>query len=216
MKNLNVNLSRTFLAGLMLVGIACGDKKNDNKSEAEGQKGHEMHHESMKHDGEMSHDKADHDKTASSEMTVAKSQTATAVIDQYLAVKTALVNDDSKAAAEAAKSFEKAVSSFDVENLESSKQDEVKEALNSIKTRAASISKMELAQQRADFAEINEHMKLLLRIAGSDRTLYEQYCPMYANDEGGFWLSDAKEIRNPLFGSQMLKCGAVKQSIVLQ
>ncbi|MFT4674108.1 MAG: hypothetical protein ACI9R6_001009, partial [Saprospiraceae bacterium] len=29
------------------------------------------------------------------------------------------------------------------------------------------------------------------------------------NNTGGYWLSNSKEIRNPYFGSKMLKCGRI-------
>lgn len=205
MKNVNVILSRTVLIGLMSLSIACADKKKDNTSDAEN-----------KHDQEMNHDHESHDMGKNSEMTVTESKTASALIDHYLAVKNALVNDDKDAAAKAAESFGTSVASFDINKVESSKQEEAKEILEEMKTHAEHISKMDIAHQRAHFAEINNDIKNLLAITGSDRMLYEQFCPMYADNEGGFWLSASKDIKNPLFGSQMLKCGAVKQTIVLK
>ncbi len=43
--------------------------------------------------------------------------------------------------------------------------------------------------------------------------VYRQFCPMAFEGEGGYWLSDSKEIRNPYFGSKMLVCGEVKDVI---
>jgi hypothetical protein len=44
-------------------------------------------------------------------------------------------------------------------------------------------------------------------------SLFVEYCPMANNNEGGFWLSNEKEIKNPYFGDMMLKCGSVKETI---
>ena len=44
-------------------------------------------------------------------------------------------------------------------------------------------------------------------------TLYIEYCPMANNNEGAFWLSNEKEIKNPYFGEMMLKCGSVKETL---
>jgi hypothetical protein len=43
--------------------------------------------------------------------------------------------------------------------------------------------------------------------------LYLEYCPMANNNEGAFWLSNEKQIKNPYFGDMMLTCGSVKETI---
>jgi hypothetical protein len=53
-------------------------------------------------------------------------------------------------------------------------------------------------------------------IKGSKLTsgeLYLEFCPMANGNTGGYWLSSEKEIRNPYFGTVMLKCGSVKEVI---
>lgn len=44
-------------------------------------------------------------------------------------------------------------------------------------------------------------------------TIYVQHCPMADNNKGADWLSKENEIRNPYFGSSMLKCGEVIKEI---
>jgi len=51
----------------------------------------------------------------------------------------------------------------------------------------------------------------MVAITGTQVKLYEQFCPMY--DGGTAWLSTKEEIRNPYYGSQMLKCGKVQREI---
>jgi Cu(I)/Ag(I) efflux system membrane fusion protein len=36
---------------------------------------------------------------------------------------------------------------------------------------------------------------------------------MTAEDQGGYWLSEFEEIRNPYFGEAMLTCGEVRETI---
>jgi hypothetical protein len=43
--------------------------------------------------------------------------------------------------------------------------------------------------------------------------LYLEYCPMANGNEGAYWLSNEKQIKNPYFGDKMLKCGSVKETI---
>ncbi|MBW6492761.1 MAG: efflux RND transporter periplasmic adaptor subunit [Lentimicrobium sp.] len=45
------------------------------------------------------------------------------------------------------------------------------------------------------------------------KTIYVQHCPMADNNKGADWLSTEKEIKNPYFGSSMLKCGEVTKEI---
>lgn len=215
MKNLNIILSRTVLIGLMTLVVSCVDKKKEGENKAENHHDQEMHEGEMHHDNEMIDGSTD-TMAEKSDMTVTESNTASPLIENYLVVKNALVNDDSDVAQKAGERLAKSAEAFDVSEVEESKQKEVKSILDKIKTLATQISENDIAQQRTHFAEINVSMKDLLSITGSDRTLYEQYCPMYANNEGGSWLSESQDIKNPLFGSQMLKCGAVKQTIVLQ
>lgn len=216
MKNLNVILSRTVLIGLMTLSIACVDKKKDNTSDSENKHDKEMNDGKMNHDKEMNHNHESHDMGKNSKMKVDASQTASSLIDNYLAVKNALVNDDQDAAAKAAESLETSLAGFDVDTVEHSKQEEAKAILDEMKVHAEQMSKLDITHQRTHFAEINADIKNLLAITGSDRVLYEQYCPMYNDNTGGAWLSTSEDIKNPLFGSQMLNCGAVKQTIALK
>lgn len=217
MKNLNVILSRTVLIGLMSLSMACEDKKKESESDAiheqemhddKTHQDHEMHEKDMPMDGEnhsQHHDKAS--------MMVTDSNLTSSVIDDYLAIKDALVKDDEKLAAKSSKQLLTSIASFDMNALESSKQSSTKEILDSVKAHAEEIANQDLANQRSHFAKLNEEMKSLVELIGSDRMLYEQYCPMYNNNAGGAWLSATEDIKNPLFGSQMLKCGAVKQVV---
>lgn len=43
--------------------------------------------------------------------------------------------------------------------------------------------------------------------------VYKQFCPMAFGNKGGYWLSDAAEIRNPYFGDKMLTCGTVAATL---
>jgi hypothetical protein len=216
MKTLNVTLSKTILIGLMLLLTACVDKKKQD--DAENHHDQEMHEGDMPHDGEDHHDDGEMmegENPDMSNLSVNKSETASAVIDNYLAIKDALVNDAADAAQKAGKSLATSITNFDMSQINASQQSELKEILSTMHEQAEHISKRDIAQQRAHFAKIHSEMMNMLAITGSDRALYEQYCPMFADNTGGAWLSESKDIKNPLFGSQMLKCGAVQQVIMI-
>ncbi|TVR69493.1 MAG: DUF3347 domain-containing protein, partial [Marinilabiliales bacterium] len=44
-------------------------------------------------------------------------------------------------------------------------------------------------------------------------TWYVAYCPMVDGNRGAYWLSEFEEILNPYFGSMMLRCGEVRETI---
>ncbi|WP_370090001.1 DUF3347 domain-containing protein [Ekhidna sp.] len=139
----------------------------------------------------------------------------TPVLDAYLAVKDALVNDNQEGAAKAGGTLATALGSLDLSTFDSDKQAELKEIVEVAKNHGEHISESEIAHQREHFEALSKDIKDLAGIVGTDRTLYHQYCPMYNGNKGGMWLSANEEVRNPLFGSSMLKCGKVEEVIKL-
>lgn len=68
--------------------------------------------------------------------------------------------------------------------------------------------------QRKAFAGVSDMMTMLVKNGKlSTGMLYLEYCPMANNNQGAYWLSNEKEIKNPYFGDKMLKCGSVKEMI---
>lgn len=99
--------------------------------------------------------------------------------------------------------------------------EELKNALKSVKgsagaltaaTKLAAASALE--EQRLLFSAVSDEMASLVKGGQlSSGSLYLEYCPMANNNEGAYWLSNEKQIRNPYFGDAMLKCGSVKETI---
>lgn len=76
------------------------------------------------------------------------------------------------------------------------------------------VASTDLASQRKVFSSLSNEMSTLVKGSKlSAGSLYLDYCPMANNNEGAYWLSNEKEIRNPYFGDSMLKCGSVKETI---
>lgn len=199
-------MKKTSLLALAL-GIAlysCSGSKTEDHTMHED---HDMENGSM-HEG---HDMED----GSEQMTMTKSEGTTAIIDSYLAVKNALVGDDASAAAAQSGDLVTALKSFD---LNSSKGEDIEE-LERLQMEAAmvaeNLSTEDIVAQRESFQALSVLMTDFIKIAGTDRTLYQQYCPMYKNNTGGIWLSASEDIKNPLFGSSMLTCGRVEETLAL-
>lgn len=195
----------TLSVSLSLSLIACGNSNKPNQEESENQRDHSA----------MTHE-ADNSMSAGSDMVMMENKTITTLIDNYLDIKNALVQDDSKAAANAGQKLANATTGIDITSYDASKQSEIKEILEVIKEHGEHIAKSEIAHQREHFEGMAKDFMDLLAIAGTDRTLYQQYCPMYNKGKGGSWLSASQEIKNPLFGSKMLTCGSVKETISMK
>ncbi|MCF6357278.1 MAG: DUF3347 domain-containing protein [Draconibacterium sp.] len=157
-------------------------------------------------------------KTTKSSLEVKHSKSVTAILENYLALKNALVSDNSKKAAGFAKSLNESFSKFDISSQPKSQQNELSEIIENANEQAEHISENSgnIEHQREHLEVLSADIKDLIAISGSDRNLYQTYCPMYNNGEGGMWLSESSEVNNPYYGSKMLKCGSVKQEITIQ
>ncbi len=73
---------------------------------------------------------------------------------------------------------------------------------------------MILESQRSDFVILNQNMVPLVKnIDGIKSGVFILKCPMADNNNGAFWISADKEIRNPYYGEQMMTCGSVVDSV---
>ena len=205
MKKSNSILTLALLASISFSLIACANKKSTDHENGNG-----VHdHSAMNH-------KAEDEMSDGSVVETSENKSISQLIDQYLVIKNALVQDDSRAAANAGQKLAETSSSIDLNTFEASKQSEIKEILEVVKEHGEHIAKSEIAHQREHFEGMAKDFMDLLAITGTDRTLYQQYCPMYDKGKGGSWLSDSQEIKNPLFGSKMLTCGSVKETISMK
>jgi len=122
------------------------------------------------------------------------------ILSSYFNVKDALVNTDAKEAKSAlAKLLESVGSEFEqIKSLSKEMHD-----------------KEDVEEIRSDFDDLSQHVYVLVKenADSKDQTIYKQFCPMAFNNEGAFWLSSEKEIRNPYFGDKMLKCGKVQEEL---
>jgi hypothetical protein len=71
-----------------------------------------------------------------------------------------------------------------------------------------------MEEQRTMFSSLsNEMVALIKNTQLSMGSIYVDYCPMANNNSGAYWLSSEIAIANPYFGSKMLSCGSIKETI---
>ncbi|PKP10328.1 MAG: heavy metal transporter [Bacteroidetes bacterium HGW-Bacteroidetes-3] len=186
-------------------------KTDPKKAESNEMNNNEMQMGTDNHDHSSMDGTMQADKTM--DATTQKSDLTSAIIDGYLVLKNALIKDDSKKAAEGAKMMLTAFSNFEMGKLSESQHSKYMEIAESAKEHAEHIAKNPLEHQREHFEDLSKDVNELISLVGTDKTLYQDFCPMASNNKGAIWLSESKEINNPYFGSKMLKCGSVQKQI---
>ena len=138
-----------------------------------------------------------------------------AIINGYLKIKNALANDKSKEATMAANDFVKAVLATNSDKIDSKLIEKYKTITESAKKQADLIVSNDgkIAEQRKHFAVLSKDITNLIATFGTDKKLYQDYCPMYNEGKNGYWISEIKEIKNPYYGSEMLSCGGMIKEI---
>lgn len=129
----------------------------------------------------------------------ASAQNTNHLLSDYIGVKNALVNSDSKAATQAIAALYQFVKN-EGDFTQKSELLKVTEKLS----KAGDIEK-----QRAAFNDVSTAMWKLVKSSDKvNEAVYYQYCPMKKT----WWLSKEKEIRNPYYGASMLTCGRIAET----
>ncbi|GMN11111.1 DUF3347 domain-containing protein [Croceitalea sp. MTPC9] len=184
MKNLKMSIATMLLLAVSFTYAQDGHNHDHGKMEKNGKK--------------MGHSK----------MMNMKSE---AILSDYFSLKDVLVADDSKKAAEAGSKLAASLKAFDKSNYTAGEQKELTDIIEDATEHAEHIAKSEIGHQREHFKTLSKDITDMVAITGTKNTLYEQFCPMY--DKGSSWLSTKEEVRNPYYGSKMLKCGKVQKTI---
>ncbi len=164
---------------------------------------------------DMKNEQANHNETATTNTahTQDTSQLET-VFDHYFSVKNALVKTDVSTSSAKAAELVKAVKAIERAKLST---DEHTVWIKVMKNVTANAEKMaasnEVAKQRETFVLLSNDMYELAKVSKQQTPVYYQYCPMYNHGKGANWLSKEEAVRNPYYGSQMLTCGSVKETI---
>ena len=228
MRKLKLSMGILAIAFATLTVVSCKDAKKENNnedghhSEMSTDEDHsKMNHDNSDghHDEEATHDNSDgHHDGDSAEMSSEardldvssqKNPATTPIIDAYLQIKNALVTDNKGNAAKGGTALLAAFSKFDMTTLTGESHKEYMEIAESAIEHAEHIVKSPIDHQREHFETLSTDVNDLITLLGTDKTLYQDYCPM----KKVTWLSETKAIKNPFYGSEMLTCGNVKKQI---
>lgn len=122
----------------------------------------------------------------------------------YYGIKEALVAGNANAASASASKFLDALGSAENKMIT---QDKVA----ALRTDAGAIEQMkDIKHQREHFADLSANMLAVVKATKlTTQPVFAMYCPM----KKSYWLSSDKTVKNPYFGSAMLTCGTVSETI---
>lgn len=137
------------------------------------------------------------------------------VVTEYIKLKNAFAEDNSTLAQKEAKNVNNSLENVDMLLLLGDAHNVWMKSLKPLKEAAVKIqNSKEIGTQRDAFLILSKHLSDAISTLGikteSGQPLYLDFCPMADNDNGGYWLSFDKEIRNPYLGAKMPTCGEIK------
>ena len=143
----------------------------------------------------------------------AKNFSIAPIVTDYLSLKNALASDNDKAAANAGKQLFITLKNVDMKTIPANKHKEYMDIAENAKENAEHIGDNagKIDHQREHLASLSKDVSDLISLFGTTQKLYQDYCPMYNDGKGAIWISEAKTIKNPYYGSKMLTCGSVKK-----
>jgi hypothetical protein len=136
------------------------------------------------------------------------------IFNAYFELKNALVNDKNAQAVVNANNLKNVLNAINETKLDDKQNEIIKKNKRLLETALLSISSTkEIEKQREEFSTLSSTMYELAKVAKLNSIVYYQNCPMYNSGKGGNWLSKEKAIKNPLYGSEMLTCGSIIETI---
>jgi hypothetical protein len=126
------------------------------------------------------------------------------LLNYYYQIKDALISGDPNTAAIQAEAFLKTANGISNRTISEGSR-------NALVKDAGVISESnDLKKQREVFANLSTNMYALASsLKSTSEPIYYQYCPM----KKAYWLSADQAIKNPYYGSAMLTCGKVVDTL---
>jgi hypothetical protein len=120
------------------------------------------------------------------------------LLRQYYVIQKSLASDSLSGVSTSASQI------ADLSRKAAAKSPQLKTHLTALANAAAKLQSTDLKLARSGFGDLSDSLIAFLKSAPAKSTLpYQFYCPMVKKN----WLQSDKDIRNPYYGSSMLKCG---------
>jgi hypothetical protein len=206
-------MKKTTVFAALLAMFAFSSCSDGNQNTAESTDAHDHeHHDGMAHGDNMPATGTVVVETPSfSSVAEPMKRNLSQLLDEYIVLKDALVESNAAAAKEAANAVLTSANAMPVATImEPDQKDYAEQQIEVVRNSAARIAGTnDLAEQRNSLEDLSEAVFSLTKAFGAtDKKVFYQHCPMVNKNQGAYWVSTNPEIRNPYFGSSMLKCGS--------
>lgn len=192
--NIRFILGITGLLLLSILAVSCKESPKDNMSTTRSE--------------------VDSTRSNGTSTTLKDRNNADDVVMAYLNLKNALMEEETVSTQKLARRLILAFKEFDENDFSGEEQKELRDILDNAIEQSTHISGSDLVHQREHFVTVSEEVLELISIAGTTKTLYQDFCPMYDDGKGAVWISETKAIKNPYFGpGKMLSCGNIQKKI---
>ena len=135
----------------------------------------------------------------------------------YLAMHQALAADDFQGGRQALAGLKSAAAAVDDSSLaDRALQIWSQERANLAKLLDSLQEAEDLPSMRAEFSPLSQEIGVLAKSFGfgAGAPVYELHCPMVFDGRGAVWYQNNRAVRNPYYGSSMLKCSDRVQEVV--
>lgn len=137
-----------------------------------------------------------------------------AVFDSYFSVKDALIKTDAGTASSKGAELVKAIKAVEMTKLSTDEHTVWMKVMKDLTINVEKIaSSKDVEKQRGAFAVLSRNIYDIIKVEKHETPVYYQHCPMYDNGKGANWLSKEETIKNPYYGSKMITCGSVQETI---
>lgn len=133
------------------------------------------------------------------------------MLTKYYGIKDALVASNAENASVSAGELVTTLEALDDSKMTGPQKTQWEKLRALIRTDTVHINRnKEIGHQREHMMKLSNNMyALVANFKANSAEAYLHYCPM----KKASWLSDSKEVKNPYYGSKMLKCGSVKATL---
>ena len=136
------------------------------------------------------------------------------VFTNYFLLKDELVSTNGPSAAAKAKLLVAALTNVKMKELSKEVHTVWMKVMKNVTADSKAIAgTSDIKTQRIHFTSLSKKMYDLMKVAKFESPVYYQFCPMANDGKGAHWLSKENAIKNPYYGSKMLKCGEVLETI---
>ncbi len=144
----------------------------------------------------------------------AKTNDLKLVFESYFDLKNSLIQSDGTLASTKAKQLLQSLENVKMNDLKMDVHMVWMKVMKTLKSDTQNITdSKDEKTQRKHFISLSENMYKLLKAEKYKVPVYYQHCPMANDGKGANWLSTEKAIKNPYYGSMMLNCGKVVETI---